>query len=54
MFLSRVEVSWEFARNPYDFHRYLWRLFPGEAKETRRDDEQTRQGFGTSTRALKQ
>lgn len=45
MFLSRVEVSWEFARNPYDFHRYLWRLFPGEAKETRSNDGEARQGF---------
>ena len=45
MFLSRVEVSWEFARNPYDFHRHLWRLFPGEPKETRSNDEETRQGF---------
>jgi CRISPR system Cascade subunit CasE len=45
MFLSHVEVPWEFARNPYDFHRLLWRLFPGEAKETRRKDEEKRQGF---------
>lgn len=45
MFLSRVEMPWELARNPYDFHRQLWRLFPGEAKETRRSDEEERQGF---------
>lgn len=45
MFLSRVEVPWEFARNPYDFHRHLWRLFPGEPKETRKSDEEARQGF---------
>ena len=45
MFLSRVEIPWEFARNPYDFHRQLWRLFPGETKETRRNDEEARQGF---------
>jgi len=45
MFLSRVEMPWEFARNPYDFHRQLWRLFPGEAKEIRRSDEEERQGF---------
>lgn len=45
MFLSRVEIPWELARNPYDFHRQLWRLFPGEAKETRRSNEEERQGF---------
>jgi CRISPR system Cascade subunit CasE len=45
MFLSRVEVPWEFARNPYDFHRHLWRLFPGEAKETRSNDGEARQSF---------
>ena len=45
MFLSRVEVPWEFNRNPYDFHRLLWRLFPGEAKETRSNDGEARQSF---------
>ncbi|MDR4476039.1 MAG: type I-E CRISPR-associated protein Cas6/Cse3/CasE [Nitrospira sp.] len=45
MFLSRVEIPWEFARNPYDFHRQLWRMFPGEPKETRSNDEAARQGF---------
>lgn len=45
MFLSRVEIPWEFARNPYEFHRQLWRLFPGEAKETRSYHAETRQGF---------
>lgn len=45
MFLSRVEVPWEEARNPYNFHRQLWRLFPGEAKESRKTDGEPRQGF---------
>jgi len=45
MFLTRVEMPWELARNPYDFHRQLWRLFPGESKETRRNGEDNRQGF---------
>lgn len=45
MFLSRIEISWEFARNPYNLHRQLWRLFPGEEKETRSNDEELRQGF---------
>ncbi len=38
MFLSRIEISWEFARNPYNLHRQLWRLFPGEEKETRSNE----------------
>lgn len=45
MFLSRVEIPWEFSRNPYDLHRQLWRLFPGEEKETRSNGEELRQGF---------
>ncbi len=45
MFLSRVEIPWEFVRNPYDFHRQLWRTFPGEPKETRSNGEEARQGF---------
>lgn len=45
MFLSRVEIPWEFARNPYNLHRQLWRLFPGEEKETRSNNGEARQGF---------
>lgn len=45
MFLSRVEIPWQLARNPYDFHRHLWRLYPGEAKETRSNDREARQSF---------
>lgn len=45
MFLSRVEIPWEFARNPYNLHRQLWKLFPGEGKETRSNGEESRQGF---------
>src|SRR3989338_11699527 len=45
MFLSRVEIPWEYARNPYDLHRHLWRLFPGEEKEPRSNGEELRQGF---------
>lgn len=45
MFISRVEVPWEAARNAYDIHRQLWRLFPGEERETRQSSEQDRQGF---------
>jgi len=45
MFLSRVEIPWEISRNSYDLHRQLWRLFPGEEKETRSNGEELRQGF---------
>lgn len=45
MFISRVEIPWEAVRNPYDIHRQVWRLFPGEARETRQSGEQERQGF---------
>jgi CRISPR system Cascade subunit CasE len=45
MYISRVEIPWEMARNPYDLHRQLWRLFPGEERETRASGEQDRQGF---------
>jgi CRISPR system Cascade subunit CasE len=45
VFLSRVELPWEVARNPYDLHRQVWRLFPGEARESRVSGEAERQGF---------
>ncbi len=45
MFISRVEVAWETARNPYDLHRELWRLFPGEPRESRQTGTEVRQGF---------
>ncbi|MFN0040843.1 MAG: type I-E CRISPR-associated protein Cas6/Cse3/CasE [Burkholderiales bacterium] len=45
MFLSRVELPWEAVRNPYDLHRHVWRLFPGETRESRASGEAERQGF---------
>lgn len=45
MFLSRVEMPWEAARNPYEIHRRIWRLFPGEERESRKSNQETRQGF---------
>ncbi len=45
MFISRVEMSWNEVRNPYEIHRRLWRLFPDEVRETRRDAAEARQGF---------
>jgi len=45
MYLSRVEIPWAKARNPYDLHRCLWTLFPGQPREVRKDAESSRQGF---------
>lgn len=45
MFISRVELPWDAVRNPYDIHRHLWRLFPGEARESRASGDEARQGF---------
>ena len=45
MFISRVEIPWDVARNPYEIHRRLWRLFPGEERETRGGSEDARQGY---------
>ncbi|MCC6505761.1 MAG: type I-E CRISPR-associated protein Cas6/Cse3/CasE [Aquimonas sp.] len=45
MFISRVEIPWDAVRNPYDMHRQLWRLFPGEEREPRQHGDQERQGF---------
>jgi CRISPR system Cascade subunit CasE len=45
MYLSRVVMDWEQARNPYGWHRALWRLFPGHPGETRSTHEEARSGF---------
>ena len=45
MYLSRIELSWEAARNPYDLHRQLWRMFPGGNREIRTSGNEERQGF---------
>jgi len=45
MYISRVELKLDFTRNPYEYHRRLWRLFPGENRETRRVGEEERKGF---------
>ncbi|MDO8843401.1 type I-E CRISPR-associated protein Cas6/Cse3/CasE [Methylicorpusculum sp.] len=28
MFLSKVHIPWQQAKNPYQFHQALWKLFP--------------------------
>lgn len=45
MFISRVEIPWPVVQNPYEIHRCLWRLFPGEARETRQHQQEPRAGF---------
>ena len=45
MILSRAELPWSVARNPYEHHRRLWRLFPDRPPESRQRHEQPRQGF---------
>lgn len=45
MFLSRVEIPWPLARNAYDVHRHLWKLFPDQPSEPRQGLETPRQGF---------
>ncbi len=45
MFISRVEIPWPDVQNPYEIHRRLWRLFPGEARETRQQLQELRDGF---------
>jgi CRISPR system Cascade subunit CasE len=45
MFVSRIEVNWAKARNPYDLHRAIWTLFPGQERESRTKQGQPREGF---------
>ena len=35
MFLSKIFIPWQKARNPYDIHRELWHLFPNRPDESR-------------------
>ncbi len=35
MYLSKVFIPWRQARNPYQTHRLLWRLFPKRPNDTR-------------------
>ncbi|MGF1545921.1 MAG: type I-E CRISPR-associated protein Cas6/Cse3/CasE [Thiotrichales bacterium] len=45
MFISRVELPWDAVRNPYEIHRRLWHLFPGQGREMRKQGDDARQGF---------
>jgi len=35
MFLSKIHMPWAQAKNPYQFHQALWRLFPGHEEAER-------------------
>ncbi len=45
MFISRVEMPWLAVKNPYNIHRRLWSLFPGEPPEPRQSATEKRHGF---------
>lgn len=50
MFLSKVYIPWQQAKNPYQFHQALWCLFPGHEKDDRGflfRVEQQQKGIGT-------
>lgn len=35
MYLSKVHIDWLHAKNPYELHRALWRLFPDRPDDVR-------------------
>lgn len=35
MYLSKVKLDWKQAKNPYEQHRALWKLFPDRPDKTR-------------------
>lgn len=35
MYLSKVQLNWNAARNPYEWHRALWQFFPNRPDDTR-------------------
>lgn len=35
MYLSKVQLSWEHAKDPYELHKALWQLFPDRPDENR-------------------
>lgn len=35
MYLSKVKLNWNQAKNPYEQHRALWQLFPGRPNDDR-------------------
>lgn len=45
MILSEISMDWSVAAHPYEWHRALWRLFPGRPAENRLSREEARSGF---------
>lgn len=37
MYLSKILLLWPACRNPYEWHRAIWKLFPAKAEEDNRD-----------------
>jgi CRISPR system Cascade subunit CasE len=35
MHLSKIELDWRYARDPYQWHRALWQLFPDQGEAER-------------------
>lgn len=35
MFLSKIEIAWKHAQNPYNLHKALWKLFPNMPEKKR-------------------
>ncbi len=35
MYLSKVQLDWSASRNPYEWHRALWQLFPNRPDDAR-------------------
>jgi CRISPR system Cascade subunit CasE len=50
MYLSKIHIPWHLAKNPYQLHQVLWRLFPGQEQSPKRDFlfrvEQAQNGVG--------
>lgn len=45
MILSELRLDWQCARQPYEWHRALWRLFPTQSPESRSQADEARAGF---------
>jgi CRISPR system Cascade subunit CasE len=45
MILSELRMDWQRARQPYEWHRTLWQLFPDQPPELRSRADDPRSGF---------
>jgi CRISPR system Cascade subunit CasE len=52
MYLSKIHIPWPLAKNPYQLHQALWRLFPGQELGAEREFlfrvEQMQPGVGSN------